>query len=114
MFLGIQIVGFVFIIIMLYFTYLNYKKHSYGSKSFIAWLIIWILAGITILIPQTTYRFMNFLNIDRTQDFFYIGAFIILFVVVFNIYITTKKTQRKVENLVRERAKKNAKKKTKP
>ncbi len=107
MFLGIQILGFIFIAIMMYFTFLNYKKHNYGSKSFISWLIIWIIAGIAMLMPTTIYDFMGVLNIERTQDFFFIGAFLVLFVVVFNMYITIKKTHAKVEKLVREQSMKN-------
>lgn len=107
MFLGIQILGFIFIAIMIYFTFLNYKRHNYGSKSFTSWLIIWLIAGIAILMPTTIYNFMDVLNIERTQDFFFIGAFLVLFVVVFNMYITIKKTHAKVERLVRENAIKN-------
>lgn len=112
MLLEIQTLGLLFIAVMLYFTYLNYKRKNYGSKSFISWLIIWIIAGIVIIIPKTIYGFMEFLNIERTQDFFYVGAFIVLFVIVFNIYITTKKTHNKIEKLVREQAIKNPYKKS--
>ncbi len=104
MLLGIQILGLMFIAMMIYFTYLNYKRHNYGSKSLIAWLIIWIAAGIIIIIPGTLYGIMEYLNIDRTQDLLYTGAFIILFVTVFNMYVTIKKTHAKVEALVRKEA----------
>ena len=66
-----------------------------------------------MIIPNTLYGFMEYLNIDRTQDFFYIGAFVVLFVVVFNMYVTIKKTHAKVENLVREHAINNPIKKNK-
>jgi len=107
MFLGIQISGFIFIAIMIYFTYLNYKRHNYGSKSFISWLVIWIIAGIIIIIPKTIYNFMEFLNIERTQDFFFIAGFVVLFLIVFNMYVTIKKTHSKMEELVRKDAIKN-------
>ena len=94
MFLGIQLLGIIFIAVMVYFTYLNYKRHNYGSRSFASWLAIWLLAGVVVLLPNTLYRFMDVLNIDRTQDFFFIGAFVILFVVVFNMYVTIKKNTR--------------------
>lgn len=54
--------------------------------------------------PASIYGFMEYLSLDRTQDFFYIGAFIVLFVIVFNMYVTIKKTHAKVESLVRKRA----------
>ena len=104
MFLGIQILGIVFIAIMLYFTYLNYKRHNYGSRSFISWLVVWLAGLLVVLFPHTLYTLMDAVNIDRTYDLFYIGAFVILFVIVFNMYVTIKKTHAKVEELVRERA----------
>jgi hypothetical protein len=104
MFLGIQILGALFILIMIYFTLLNYKKNNYGSKSFIGWLLIWVGSLIIIFLPNAIYGFMNYLNIERTQDFFFIGAFVVLFVIVFNMYVTIKKTHAKVEKLVRENA----------
>lgn len=102
--LGVQIIGLLFVAIMVYFTYLNYKRHNYGSRSFISWLIVWLLAGVFVLMPASIYGFMEYLSLDRTQDFFYIGAFIVLFVIVFNMYVTIKKTHAKVESLVRKRA----------
>lgn len=102
--LGVQIVGLLFVFVMVYFTYLNYKRHNYGSRSFISWLVVWLLAGVFVLIPTSLYGFMGYLNLERTYDFFYIGAFIVLFVIAFNMYITIKKTHAKVERLVRERA----------
>lgn len=104
MFLGIQLLGLLFIAMMIYFTYLNYKRHNYGSRSFVSWTIIWIIAGIVVTMPQTLYGLMNYLNIERTYDLFYVGAFTILFIVVFNMYVTIKKTHTKVEKLVRENA----------
>jgi hypothetical protein len=113
MFLAIQLFGLMFVAIMIYFTYLNYKKHNYGSRSFLAWLTIWIISAIMMILPNTVYGFMNYLNIDRTQDFFFIGAFVVLFLIVFNMYITIKKTHAKIEALVRENAIKNPLKKKK-
>ncbi len=113
MLIGIQIFGLLFIAIMIYLTYLNYKRHNYGSKSFFLWITIWIIAAIIAIFPNMTYNFMEILNIQRTQDFFFMGAIIILFITVFHMYITIKKTHAKVEKLVRERAIKNPQKKTK-
>jgi len=107
MFVGIQLLGLLFIIMMVYFTYLNFKRRNYGSHSFIFWPLIWLVAGLIISFPNILYRFMHALNIERTHDFFYIGAFIILFIVVFNMYVTIKKTHAKVEKLIRVDALKN-------
>ncbi|MCC7574027.1 DUF2304 domain-containing protein [Candidatus Woesearchaeota archaeon] len=113
MFLGVQLLGLVFVAVMVYFTYLNYKRHNYGSRSFISWLVVWLFAGLFVLLPSSIYNFMGFLSIDRTQDFFFIGAFVVLFVIVFNMYVTIKKTNAKVEEFVSLDALKNPVKKRK-
>jgi hypothetical protein len=107
MFLGIQLVGLVFVAVMVYFTYLNYKRHNYGSRSFISWLVIWLVTGVVVLLPSSLYNFMDFLNIERLQDLFFVGAFAVLFVVVFNMYVTIKQTKGRIEELVRADAMRN-------
>lgn len=104
MLLGIQLLGLLFVFIMIYFTYLNYKRHNYGSRSFISWLIIWFGAAVAIILPNRLYNFMMILSIDRTQDLLFSIAFVVLFVIVFVMYVTIKKTKAKVEALVRESA----------
>ena len=109
MIFGLQIIGILFALIMIYFTFLYYKREQYDKRGFIVWLIIWLGFMVMVAIPQTIYGVMETLSIKRTVDFFVIGGFLVFSVILFRMYVITKQTQKKVEFLVREVAIKGAK-----
>jgi hypothetical protein len=109
MIFGLQLIGILFALIMIYFTFLYYKREQYDKRGFIVWLIIWLGFMIMVTIPQTIYGVMEALQIKRTVDFFVIGGFLIFSVLLFRMYVITKQTQKKVEDLVREFAMKGVK-----
>ena len=107
---GIQIIGIIFVLIMLYLTFLYYKKNSYGYKSAILWAIIWIATLVMLLLPRTIYGLMQALQIERTADFFVLGAAVFFSLLIFYLYITVKKLNKKMEALVMSNAMKSAEK----
>ncbi|MCB9362518.1 DUF2304 domain-containing protein [Candidatus Woesearchaeota archaeon] len=102
MILGIQLLGLLFAFMMLYLTYLYYKREQYELRGLIVWSLIWIGFGILVMFPASVYGVMEVLNIQRTVDFFVIGGFLVFSTILFYLYIITKETQRKVESLVRQ------------
>ena len=54
-----------------------------------------------VMFPETIYGVMETLSIQRTVDFFVIGAFLFFSVIIFYLYIVVKQTQKKVEMVVR-------------
>ena len=101
MIFGVQIIGIFFAVVMLYLTFLYYKKNHYSISSFILWTIVWIGFLILVLFPQTIYGIMQSLEIERTVDFFVIAGFLFFSLIIFYLYNITKQTQQKVEKLVR-------------
>lgn len=112
MLFGIQILGILFGLVMMYFTFLYYKRANYDRRGLVFWFVIW--AGFIILaaFPSTVYGVMELLEIERTSDFFYISGFLLFSVVLFYLYNITKKNQKQVEAIVRKIAHKEADKKT--
>jgi hypothetical protein len=101
MILGMQLLGILFGIVMIYFTFLYYKRHNYDKLAFIFWLVTW-LGVITIFgLPKLIYGVMDFLAIQRTADFFTATAIIFLTTLIFYLYSSVKKTESRVERLVR-------------
>ena len=98
---GLQIVGMLFALIMLYLTFLYYKKDSYGGRSFFIWFCVWLFFLLMVMFPTTIYGIMETLNIKRTVDFFVIGGFLFFSVIIFHLYVVVKQTQKKVEYVVR-------------
>lgn len=108
---GVQIIGVVFSLIMIYMTYVYYKRNNYSKNSMILWLTVWILVLLLVSIPETVYGIMQALQIERTADFFVLAGFTFFSVIIFYMYVVIKKTARKMEDFVRETAIEEIKKK---
>ena len=101
MLISLQIIGMLFGLIMIYFTFLYFRRQEYDKRGFIIWFLIWIGFIIMAAFPQSVYGIMEALEIKRTVDFFVIGGFLVFSVIIFHLYVITKKNQKQVEKLVR-------------
>jgi hypothetical protein len=100
--LGIQLVGIIFGIIFLYFTFINTKKEELNQFESITWFILWIGLIVISLFPNIlNFVVKDVLDISRTLDFFIILGFLVMFAIVFYIFMLTKQTKNKIEKLVR-------------
>lgn len=99
--LGIQIVGVLFALFMLYLTFTHQKRKDFTSKEYALWAVIWIGAIIATLFPSILEPVTQTLKLTRNMDLIIIVGFIFLIGVSFTNYISLRKTQRKVESLVR-------------
>ncbi|MBR9703537.1 DUF2304 domain-containing protein [Candidatus Woesearchaeota archaeon] len=113
-FAGVQLVGVLFALIMLYLTFLYYKRSSYSTKSFVLWIIIWCGFLLATFFPSSLYGLMEELNIERTVDLFVIGGFMFFTVIVFYMFSIIKSLERRIEELVRDVAVALPKKKVSP
>ena len=108
MFFGIQILGVLFALFMIYLTYHNFKRNSYNKTSLFLWLGIWLVMLIVVIVPQTVYGVMETLAIQSTADFISLFGLLFFAVVVFYLYTNMSKLQSKMEDLVRAVAIENA------
>lgn len=111
MIFGLQLIGILFALVMLYLTFLYYKRHQYDKRGLVVWTIIWLGFLGMVVVPQTVYGVMEALSIQRTVDFFVIGGFLVFSVILFHLYVITKDNQRKLEDIVRKIAINGGKKK---
>jgi len=109
MLFGVQILGLLFGLVMIYFTFLYYKRANYEKIGLIFWFAIWVGFILLALFPQIVYGVMGVLKIERTADFFYVSGFLLLSVVLFIVYNNTKKNEKQIETIVRQIAIKRAK-----
>lgn len=110
MIMGLQLIGILFGVVMLYLSYVYYKKNTYTQRSFVLWGAIWAVVIVVFAVPQITYGLLSFLKIDRTADFLTAVGLVFLTTLVFYMYSVVKQTQRKMEQLVRELAIREVKK----
>ena len=73
--LGIQILGILFALFMMYFTFLNYKRKELISKEYTFWIIMWALFLVVTIIPEILDPVVGALQLPRTMDFFIIIGF---------------------------------------
>jgi len=108
MLFGVQILILLFGLVMIYFTFLYYKRSNYDKVGLVFWFLVWLGFIFLGMFPQTVYGIMEALAIERTADFFYAGGMVVFSVVLFYMYNITMKNQRQVEILVRKLAFKDA------
>lgn len=108
---GIQLLGIIFSLFMIYLAYVYYKRKNYGLRSFLIWLCVWLAALFLVSLPKTVYGVMQLLQIERTADFIVIMGFAFFSVITFYIYTIVKKNNYKIEQLVRQLAINEAEKK---
>ena len=112
MVLGIQIVGVLFGLFMLYLTFLHQKRKEFTSTEGLFWSVLWLgFIFISVLPKSLDIIVKDVLQIGRTLDFFIITGILFVVGVVFHSYSQIRKQQAKVERLVRELAFEKQKKK---
>lgn len=101
MVLGIQIVGVLFALAMLYLSFVQFKKKNFSSHEFIFWAILWVIIAITSMMPESLQKVTSALDVSRPFDLIVLLGFVLLTLLTFLNYLQNKKNQRKVEELVR-------------
>lgn len=102
--LGIQIIGILFGIFMMYYTFLHYKRREFSIREYSFWLILWAVFIVVTLFPAILDPILKTLSIARTLDFFIIIGFLFLIGVTFYTYTIVRKNQKKLEEIVRSMA----------
>ena len=111
MVLVIQIVGLLFGLFMIYYSFLNYKKKEFTAKEFVFWAAVWILLIVVAFFPSVLDPIVKYFGFFRVLDVLIVSGFLFLIIAIFYTYTLTRKTQKQVEIVVREVAIKRFKKK---
>ncbi len=104
MIFGVQVLGVLFAIVMIYLSFLYFKKKEFYLKDFAAWLIVWILFLFAIIFPNTLEFLLQPLTVYRVMDLIIIGGFLVLFIFVFVLYRITRMNEKNVKEIVRKLA----------
>lgn len=101
MILGIQILGVLFALFMLYYSFLNYKRNEIKKSELGLWIFAWLFFIFITLFPNSLDFVAKRLNLFRTMDFLTIMGFLCLLGLTFHNYFVTKKNKKNIEDLVR-------------
>ena len=100
--LGIQIIGILFAFLMIYVSFLNYKRKQFTIKELLFWIVFYMLLLIVTISPNILDPFVkNVLNLSRPLDFFIIAGFLFLTGAIFYTYTIVRRIQSKLEDLIR-------------
>ena len=101
MIIGIQIVGVLFGLFMIYLTFLHQKRKEFSAKEYFFWIFSWTIFIIIAIFPNALAPFVKGLRLGRIMDLLTIFGFLFVIAILFYNYLTLKKTNKKVENIVR-------------
>lgn len=110
MILGLQIIGILFSLIMVYFALLHYKKGHLNGMEISSWIIIWVLVIFVVIFPEVVRIYANSFAVSRVLDLLIAGAFVVVFIMVSSAYIRVSQLEKRIEELVRKLALKEKKK----
>lgn len=99
--LGIQILGSLFGIFMIYYVFLHYKRKELTIKEYLFWIGLWVLFIILTLFPWLLSPIVRSIGFARTMDFFIVAGFMFLIGSLFYIYLIVRSNQKKLEEIVR-------------
>jgi len=99
--LGIQIVGLLFGLFMLYYSFLNFKKRNFSVSELFLWETFWVLLMFITLFPKSLdFLVKDILSLTRPLDFFIIIGFLFLILLTFVNYNITKISEKKVNKII--------------
>ena len=91
----IQLLGIIFGLSMVYFTFVKYKRKELRKQEFLIWQTCWIVLIFIAIIPSVLDPIIAPLNFYRRLDFFVVIGFFVLLGLGFYNYSIKKKMERK-------------------
>jgi len=102
--LGIQILGTLFAIFMIYYTFLHYKRKELTIKEYLFWIVLWLVFIVLTLFPHILQPILKPIGFARALDFFIVAGFLFLIGSMFYIYLLVRGNQKRLEEIVRKLA----------
>lgn len=97
----IQLLGLLFGLLMLYFTFMHYKRNEFKIETFLFWALLWVVYILMVIYPTSLDFFVEQLKFGRRLDFFVVFGFLFIVALVYYNYLSIHKTKRRMEILTR-------------
>lgn len=104
-----KLIGSLFILFMIYYTYIHFKKHVFDKNIFLFWEILWVISLISIIYPQTLNPIVETFNFARTLDVMIVLGVMLVVGLSFQSYLNSLKMEKRLDKLVRKIAIENVK-----
>ncbi|HWQ99261.1 MAG TPA: DUF2304 domain-containing protein [Candidatus Methylomirabilis sp.] len=100
----IQFVLVLALVLALAVTWKRAKQSVISWREALGWSVLWVIAGVIIILPQTTTTVANVFGVGRGVDFVLYASVITLFFLVFKIFLTLDRLERRLTDVVRKDA----------
>ena len=97
---GIQIIGAIFLLAMMYFTFISYKQDKISKSNFVFWIGVWVIVLGLLAYPRLIYGIMDRLTIYRTLDFFVVCGLVFFSIMIFYHNLIVNKMKKQIETIV--------------
>jgi hypothetical protein len=96
----IQIVLLILIILAILYFWLRYKTRSIGLKPFLMMLVFWLVAGVLVVLPESTSRLADILGVGRGVDVVFYFSLLLIFYLIFKIFVRIEKIEQNITKIV--------------
>ncbi|MBN2454056.1 DUF2304 domain-containing protein [Candidatus Woesearchaeota archaeon] len=101
MVLGIQVLGVLFGLSIIYLTFIHYKRREFTLTEYGFWTVMALVFSAVAIFPGILDPIVESLSLARTMDLFIILGFMFLIAAVYYTYTVVRNNQKKVEEVVR-------------
>ncbi len=99
--IGIQIVAVFFALIMIYFSYLHFRRGEFRKIEFFFWLILWLGLIVVTVYPSSVSVFLEAFSITRAFDLVVVVGIVVVFGVTFRNYVIVRRMEKRIEDFTR-------------
>jgi len=103
-FMPIQILLTLVLLIALAVTWKRAKENVIRKREAFLWSLVWIIAAVVILLPETTSFVANLLGVGRGVDLVLYASVVVLFFLVFKLFTSLDGLDKKLTDMVRKDA----------
>lgn len=97
----IQIFLILFFLFALSRVVLRFKKGDLTIRGMFFWFVFWVLAGLVVIWPNSTFIVSRFVGITRGADLVIYVSLALLFFLIFKISIRQERMNKEITKIVR-------------
>ena len=101
MLLGVQIMGILFALVMLYITFLHQKRKEFSRSELSFWAVLWLVFIYVTIFPTSLGFIVKTLSFNRPFELLVVLGFFFVISLGFYNYFITKDNKKKIEEIVR-------------
>ena len=100
----IQALAVLFALVMMYTTFLHYKRKDFSAGAFLFWMTLWVGFAVIVAFADEAKGIVEQLAFARLMDLVMVAGLAVLTIVAFWNFSAVSRLERKLEESVRKKA----------